>query len=196
MTKLTTKQKEIVDSLTKGFIELNSQNTNESFSAININALRNDVDAVVTAKKELELYNNAMKTAHNLMIEDFCEKMNADFKKANFPIVAKAIHLSDGFQIEVEYESIRTAGSSDFYGDKVEMRTSRVTEEVKFGLTSIGSKILKFQYALEYSHNIKSENQYKSSPQLFFADEEVQKKMIRLIRISEEFKRTGVRPRN
>jgi len=196
MTKLTTKQKEIVDSITKGFVELNAQNTNESYSAININALRNDVDAVVTAKKELELYNKAMKESHNLMIVDFCEKMNADFKKAKFPIIAKFIQLSDGYQIEVEYENIRATGSSDFYGDKVEMRTSRVTEEIKLGLTSIGYKILKFQYALNYDHSIKSESEYASSPQLFFAKEDVQKRMIRLIRISEEYKRTGVRPRN
>lgn len=197
MTKLTTKQKEIVDSLTKGFTELNEQKPTESFNVVDINALRGDVDAVVIAEKELKLYNKAMREAHNLMVEEFCKKMNEDFKKAKFPIVAVLQNLEDK-EIEIEYESLKSMGGghAEFYGDKVRMHVSKKSEEVRYGLTYIGYKTLCYQFHIEYGSSMKSTDVYYPTPQLFFTDERVKKNLIRLIRISEEFKRTGVRPRN
>jgi hypothetical protein len=194
MKDLTTKQKEIIDSLTKEFVELNNQNPNESFNVIDINSLRGEVDQINIVKKELAIYNDAMVKAHNAMVEDFCDKLNEDFKKGKFPIIAK-IYKTSAFEIEIEYFDMKNVMGSDWYNDKVHMHVTRKAERVMYGLNDIGSKTLSYQFSAKYDSCRTSEDKVYSSPQLFFNDEKVRNRIVRLIRMSEHFVATGTRLR-
>jgi hypothetical protein len=192
MENLTTKQKEIIDSLTKEFELLNNQKPNESFNVIDINLLRADADMINTAKKELAIYNDAMQKAHNAMIADVCDQLNADFKKANFPIIAK-VYGTSANEIDIEYYDMASVHGSDWYGDKIHMHTLRKAVSIDYGLTSIGSKTIGYQFAAQYSSCLSREDKVYDTPQAYFADEKVRNKIVRLIRISEHFVATGQR---
>jgi len=69
------------------------------------------------------------------------------------------------------------------------MRTSRKSEEIKHGLHSIGYKIVAFENEARYD----SKERF-ASPQLFFANAEIQKALVRLIEVSVSLKTTGKFP--
>lgn len=180
---LTQKQTNFITYLSDEFNKINQTGSNETFNIININDVNNDLNVISIAKKELKLHNDAMIALHNENIMKTAELMNADFKKADFPIIAEIKISSEGNGIEVVYEDMKSLHSSDIYYYIIKMETSRLTENISHGLHTIGSKIKNIQFVTKWDSK-----EFFSTPQLFFADPKMQKKLVELVRTSFDIK--------
>lgn len=186
MTKLTSKQEEFISFLSNEFIKLNQVETDKSFNVVNINTINNDLNVVSLATKELKLHNEGMLALHNNNMEKVVELLNDDFKKADFPIVAVLLKLSDGFCIEIEYDDLKNFNSSDIYYYKIKMDVKRVNEKIEYGLHTIGYKVKCYEFVEKWDAK-----EGFASPQLFFADTQIQKRLVDLVKVSKNVKSTG-----
>ena len=144
------------------------------------------MNAIEVAKNELAIFNSGVMKLQNESIIKFVELMNEDFKNAKFPVLAVVRNHSDGFGIDVEYEKMKERSGSEIYGYIIKLEAGKEMTQLYHGLHSLGYRIDKFHYKTKWDAPERFD-----TPQKFFDNAEIQKKLLNLIKVSMNLKEFG-----